>query len=71
MVPSLLPEASALPLGLNATLVNAASAARLHNHGIVRLLQEIWTVPGRVKLAGASVQRIRLRREHPRARRVL
>lgn len=36
--------------------------------GIVRLVQEIWAVPGRLKVVGEQVRRVRLRPEHPRAR---
>jgi hypothetical protein len=46
----------------------AAAAPRLRECGIVRLVQEVWAVPGRVKLAGEQVQRVRLRHAHPRAR---
>lgn len=46
----------------------AAQAPRLRQCGIVRLVQEVWAVPGRVKLSAEAVQRVRLRREHPRAR---
>jgi hypothetical protein len=45
-----------------------AAAPRLAELGIVRLLREVWAVPGRVKLAGGQVRRVRLRAEHPRAR---
>jgi hypothetical protein len=43
-------------------------APRLRGYGIVRLIQQIWAIPGRVKLTENEVQRVRLRREHPRAR---
>jgi hypothetical protein len=43
-------------------------AARLGELGIVRLVREVWAVPGRVKVVGEQVQRVRLRAEHPRAR---
>jgi hypothetical protein len=46
----------------------AAKAPRLRECGIVRLVQEVWAVPGRVKLAGEQVSKVRLRRNHPRAR---
>ncbi len=46
----------------------AAAAHRLAGLGIVRLVREVWAVPGRVKLTGGQVRRVRLRREHPRAR---
>src|SRR3954447_14905308 len=39
----------------------------LAGFGIVRLVQEVWAVPGRVKLVGAEITRVRLRPEHPRA----
>jgi hypothetical protein len=44
---------------------------RLRQCGIVRLVQEVWAVPGRVKLVGGVIVRIRLRRQHPRARALL
>ncbi len=46
----------------------APRAPRLSRFGIVRLVQEVWAVPGRVKLFGDHVTRVRLRPEHPRAR---
>jgi hypothetical protein len=46
----------------------AQRAPRLSRFGIVRLVQEVWAVPGRVKLLGDHVTRVRLRPEHPRAR---
>jgi len=45
----------------------ARGAPRLGKFGIVRLVQEVWAVPGRVKLAGTDVIRVRLQAEHPRA----
>lgn len=48
----------------------AKMAPRLAQCGIVRLVREVWAVPGRVKLVGELVARVRLRREHPRAREV-
>jgi hypothetical protein len=46
----------------------AAQVPRLRECGIVRLVQEVWAVPGRVKLVGEQLRSVRLRREHPRAR---
>jgi len=46
----------------------AAQAPRLRGCGIVRLVQEVWAIPGRVKLNAETVQRVRLCRNHPRAR---
>ncbi len=46
----------------------AARAPRLWACGIVRLVQEVWAVPGRVKLVGEQISSVRLRRAHPRAR---
>jgi hypothetical protein len=44
-------------------------APRLCSYGIVRLIGQVWAVPGRVKLIEQEgVVRVRLRREHPRAR---
>jgi hypothetical protein len=46
----------------------ARGAPRLAGFGIVRLVQEVCAVPGRVKLTATGVSRIRLCREHPCAR---
>ncbi|HZS90964.1 MAG TPA: hypothetical protein VFE42_26165 [Chloroflexota bacterium] len=46
----------------------ATQAPRLRRCGIVRLIQEVWAIPGRVKLTAHGVQRVRLRRTHPHAR---
>ena len=46
----------------------ATTAPRLRACGIVRLVQEVWAVPGRVKLKAREVQGVRLCRDHPRAR---
>jgi len=46
----------------------ARGAPRLAEFGIVRLVQEVCAVPGRVKLTAAGVTRVRLRPEHPCAR---
>lgn len=46
----------------------AAQAPRLAKCGIVRLVQEVWAIPGRIKLSAEVVQRVRLCRDHPRAR---
>lgn len=43
-------------------------APRLAQCGIVRLVREVWAVPGRVKLVGEDLARVRLYRAHPRAR---
>jgi hypothetical protein len=48
----------------------AQAAPHLRGYGIVRLVQEVWAVPGRVKLTESQVQRVRLRRLHPLAREV-
>lgn len=46
-------------------------APHLHDYGVVRLIGQVWAIPGRVKLTEqAGVVRVRLRREHPRAREV-
>ena len=45
----------------------AQGAPRLGRFGIVRLFQEVWAVPGRVKRVGTEITRVRLRPEHPRA----
>ncbi len=42
---------------------------RLHDYGIVRLIGQVWAIPGRIKLSDKEgVVRVRLRRQHPRAR---
>ncbi len=46
----------------------AKNAPRLGQYGIVRLIQEVWAIPGRIKLTDKGVQRVRLRQQHPRAR---
>jgi hypothetical protein len=46
----------------------ATQAPRLAKCGIVRLVQEVWAIPGRIKLSAEVVQRVRLCRDHPRAR---
>jgi hypothetical protein len=48
----------------------APKAPRLGHCGIVRLIQEVWAVPGRVKVVETQVIRVRLHRGHPRAREV-
>ena len=45
-----------------------SQAPRLHDYGVVRLIQQVWAIPGRIKLSGTEIRRVRLRREHPRAR---
>ena len=44
------------------------AAPRLHDYGIVRLIQQVWAIPGRIKLTEKGLKRVRLRRAHPRAR---
>lgn len=44
------------------------SAPRLHDYGIIRLIQQVWAIPGRLKLTDQQIRRIRLRPEHPRTR---
>jgi hypothetical protein len=43
-------------------------APHLSGYGIVRLIGQVWAVPGRSKLNGTDLRRVRLRREHPRSR---
>jgi hypothetical protein len=44
-------------------------APRLLDYGMVRLIGQVWAIPGRVKLSDKEgVVRVRLRRQHPRAR---
>jgi hypothetical protein len=44
------------------------AAPRLSRCGIVRLVQEVWAVPGRIKVQQDQLVRVRLQRAHPRAR---
>jgi Transposase DDE domain len=44
------------------------AAPRFHDYGIVRLIGQVWAIPGRIKLTEQGLQRVRLRRDHPRAR---
>ncbi len=44
------------------------NAPRLRHYGIVRLIQQVWAIPGRIKLTDKGLQRVRLRGAHPRAR---
>ena len=47
----------------------AEHAPRLREYGIVRLIGQVWAIPGRVKLTEQEgVVRVRLRPQHPRAR---
>jgi hypothetical protein len=46
----------------------AADAPRLAALGIVRLVRDVWAIPGRVNVVGAQVRRVRLCALHPRAR---
>src|SRR5512135_3719069 len=46
----------------------AEHAPRLQQYGIVRLIQQVWAIPGRIKLTDKGIQRVRLRGAHPRAR---
>ena len=46
------------------------AAPHLEEYGIVRLIQQVWAIPGRVKLTEKGPERVRLRPEHPRAREV-
>ena len=43
-------------------------APHLHAYGIVRLIREVWAIPGRIKVTEQGVLRVRLRQAHPRAR---
>lgn len=43
-------------------------APHLRSYGLVRLIQEVWAIPGRIKLTDKGVHRVRLRGTHPRAR---
>lgn len=42
------------------------AAPRLQEYGIVRLIQQVWAIPGRIKLTEKGLARVHLRREHPR-----
>lgn len=39
---------------------------RLESFGLVRLVQEVWAVPGRVKVIDDRLKRVRLHPDHPR-----
>jgi hypothetical protein len=41
---------------------------RLQEYGIVRLISQVWAIPGRLKLTDKRLARVHLRREHPRTR---
>jgi hypothetical protein len=45
----------------------AKRAPRLAGFGIVRLVQQVWAVPGRVKVMGEKLKRLRLNPQHPQA----
>lgn len=45
----------------------AKEVPRLEGFGIVRLIKEVWAVPGRVKVLEDRLKRVRLHPEHPRA----
>jgi len=49
----------------------APHAPHLTGCGIVRLILEVWAVPGRVKLVDGDPRHVRLKQEHPRARDLL
>ena len=44
------------------------AAPHLRDYGIMRLIEQVWAIPGRLKLINQQVRRIRLRPEHPRTR---
>ncbi len=46
----------------------AEAAPRLATFGIVRLVREVWAIPGRIKLGDGHLLRVRLCALHPRAR---
>jgi len=46
------------------------AAPRLQEYGIVRLISQVWAIPGRLKLIDQQVKRIRRRPTHPRTREV-
>ncbi len=46
------------------------TAEHLRQYGIMRLIQEVWAVPGRLKLTTRGIERVCFRRQHPRAREV-
>lgn len=49
----------------------AKGTPRFGGFGIVRLVEEMWAVPGRMKLTGDGLIRAWLNPEHPRARDVV
>jgi hypothetical protein len=48
----------------------AAQVPELRQFGVVRLVREVWAIPGRVKMKDGAIRRVRLRQEHRRARQV-
>jgi hypothetical protein len=44
------------------------TAPRLHDYGMVRLIGQVWAIPGRIKLTEKGLQRVRMLRQHPRTR---
>lgn len=48
----------------------AVQVPELAQLGIVRLVREVWAIPGRVKFKDGALCRVRLRRTHRRARQV-
>jgi hypothetical protein len=44
------------------------SAPRLREYGVIRLIQQVWAIPGRLKLTDHQIRCIRLRPAHPRTR---
>lgn len=44
------------------------AAPHLADYGMVRLISQVWAIPGRLKLLDQQLQRIRLRPTHPRTR---
>lgn len=48
----------------------AVQTPRLRELGIVRLVRDVWAIPGRVQVVEGVIQRVRLCGAHPRARAV-
>ena len=44
------------------------AAPRLREYGVIRLIQQVWAIPGRLKLTDHQIRCIRLRPAHPRTR---
>lgn len=44
------------------------AAHHVHRYDILRLIKQVWAIPGRLKFIDQQIWRVRLRTEHPRTR---